>query len=506
MKWTEYHLGNGEEYDKPVREGMALFGLVAGKTAKTNADTLGLGPHEIGLTLMCQKVGDRWQVKAQIDYENESCQRCVKTSEGETDGTDIGSAKARDWLIRLLLRDMMKEITAYDPGPWGTLRGVRPVKIAHSMLDQGAAPETIITEYVGRYGTTGAKAKLATDIALRQRPFLARPGTVNRSVSLYIAIPYCLTRCLYCSFPSNPLPRDQKQVREFLQALYDDMADTAETIRRHRLRVDTVYIGGGTPTSLGEDVFAELLQRVKEVFIHTPSAEFTVEAGRPDSMSAGKINAMVHCGVNRVSINPQSMQDRTLQLIGRSHTVRDVVDIFHQFRDYKSISINMDVIAGLPGETEKDMIDTMEKIASLAPDNLTVHTLALKRGSELKLAAGAYPLPDEKTTSSMTAIAAKYANQMGMVPYYLYRQKYMTGNLENIGYARPGTECVYNIQIMEERQTIIGLGPAASSKIVDTTSMKLTSCYHPKEVNRYISHLPVYLAQRRRLLDELYGK
>ena len=490
---TEYYLECTEGCEKAVKEGMALF-------------TPFLDSHQISLQVRCCQTGNRWQVNVSIDYHHESGERRLKTLADETTGPDSSSPKERDWLIRRLIWQGMKTVTAYDPGPWGILRGVRPIKIAHTLIDKGASPEAVIGEYMSHYGTSPAKARLAAEIALRQRPFLTPQGRKSRAVSIYIAIPYCPTRCLYCSFPANPLPADHRQLRDFLQALYLDMADAKDALARHNLTVETVYIGGGTPTSLGENDFRDMLHTVKKTFITSDTAEFTVEAGRPDSITEGKIVAMANEGVTRVSINPQSMQDRTLAVIGRRHSVQAIIDLFHQFRRYCAISINMDIIAGLPGETEQDMIDTMEKIAALGPDNLTVHTLTLKRGSALKAAGAAYPLPDDRATTAMTDIAASFAKEMGLVPYYLYRQKYMTGNLENIGYARPGRECIYNIQIMEERQTIIGIGPAAGSKMVDTAAMKLTSCYHPKEVSRYISHLPVYLAQRTTLLNDLYGE
>ncbi|WP_333595814.1 coproporphyrinogen dehydrogenase HemZ, partial [Anaerospora hongkongensis] len=310
---------------------------------------------------------------------------------------------------------------------------------------------------------------------------------------------------LYCSLPGFTLPAKQSQVDAFLQALDTDMTNAAASIQKHGLTVMSVYVGGGTPTSFSEADFARLLTSIKQTFINEHTKEFTVEAGRPDSISAGKIAAMRSAGVNRVSVNPQTMQQKTLDRIGRNHTVDDIVTVFHQFRQANIGIINMDVIAGLPGETEQDMIDTMEKIASLEPDNLTIHTLALKKGSRLKTSLSEHSLPNETVTGRMVEIAAAYARQLGMQPYYLYRQKYMTGNLENVGYSFPGKECLYNMQIMEERQTVIGVGPAAGTKAVNCRTFDLRKCYNAKDVTAYMNNLPIYLGDRQLLLDNLFA-
>ena len=502
MKQTEYLLISNIECTRSVAEAMVLFDLRPAADAGNN-DFSSLASHQIGVKVACRPDGPLWLIVLEIIYNEQERHRITRSAQQALHADDMhGSEKNR--VIRLLIWETMKSITGQDPSPWGILRGVRPVKIVHRLLDKGFSPSAIPTQLTTHYGVSAVKAALVTAIAVKQRPFLALPGHSNRTVSLYIAIPYCPTRCLYCSFPANPLPPDPMQLAAFLKALYRDLADTREALRRHQLQVQTIYVGGGTPTSLNDQDFSQLIETIANWFVSSTVREFTVEAGRPDSITTGKITAMIRHGVTRVSINPQTMQDRTLRLIGRNHTVQDVTSVFHQIRQNQAISINMDIIAGLPGETEQDMIDTMEKISSLRPDNLTVHTLALKQGSELKANSSLQLLPDRQTTVSMVEIAAAYAAEMRLEPYYLYRQKYMTGNLENVGYALPAKECLYNIQIMEERQTIIGSGPAAGSKVVDCRTMKLQSSYNPKEVTRYISHLPVYLQTRNRVLDELY--
>jgi len=490
---NEYRFVGNLQYSRDVQDVMVLFHFQpAAESALGNNRTL--------VTVECN---DR-QVVIQIDYLDDHGERVSQKLDSTIDQAESTEYPIVKRYIRLTLLEMLKRITGYDPGPWGILRGVRPTKLIHRMLDEGQSTEKIICDFSHRYGVTTEKARLATDIAVRQRPLLAQSGSTGKNVSVYIGIPYCPTRCLYCSFPGYTLPSKRSQVEEFLNALNMDMTNALASIKQHGLSVQAVYVGGGTPTSLADADFAHLLENIKQFFIGEHTSEFTVEAGRPDSITAEKIAAMGRAGVNRVSVNPQTMQQKTLEHIGRKHTVKDVIDVFHQFRQAAIGVINMDIIAGLPGETEQDMIDTMEKIASLGPDNLTVHTLALKKGSRLKTSISDHELPSEAVTGRMVGIAASYAIHMGMDPYYLYRQKYMTGNLENVGYSIPGKECLYNMQIMEERQTVIGIGPAAGTKAVNCHTFNLRKCYNAKDVLAYVSNLPIYLKQRQLLLDNLF--
>lgn len=490
---SEYQYTGDQQYSRDVQDVMALF------TIWPAAETDGIG--RFCVIVECSAS----QVVTQIEFQNAHGEKLAKTERSNLAVTGTGTQPTVKQSIRLSLLKMMKEITSYDPGPWGILRGVRPTKLAHRMLDQGQPVEKIIHNFCHNYGVHAEKAQLVTDIAVRQQPLLARLEGTGRNIGVYIGIPFCPTRCLYCSFPGFTLPAKQSQVDAFLHALYFDMANAAASIQKHGLTVTSVYVGGGTPTCFAEADFAQLLTTIKQCFIDEHTKEFTVEAGRPDSISAGKIAAMRRVGVNRVSVNPQTMQQKTLDQIGRKHTVDDIVAVFRQFRQANIGIINMDVIAGLPGETEQDMIDTMEKIASLEPDNLTIHTLALKKGSRLKTSLSEHNLPNETVTGRMVDIAAACARRMGMQPYYLYRQKYMTGNLENVGYSFPGKECLYNMQIMEERQTVIGVGPAAGTKAVNCRTFDLKKCYNAKDVTAYMNNLPIYLGERQLLLDNLFA-
>ncbi|MDF2570636.1 MAG: miaB 2, partial [Sporomusa sp.] len=407
---------------------------------------------------------------------------------------------------------LMRRLTGSNPAPWGILRGVRPTKIVHRLLDQGLNHSQITTKLVKEYALETAKADLVTDIAIHQRSVVVSPDNPvkGKKVSIYVGIPYCPSRCLYCSFPAYVLPEQREQLDAFLRSITRDIESAGQLITKFNLSVESIYVGGGTPTSLAATDLATLLALIREVFQNAQMKEFTVEAGRPDSINNEKIDVMRQYGINRVSINPQTMQDKTLKQIGRKHTVQDIIDIFGKIRQAGIPLVNMDVIAGLPGETEADMEDTMRQISILNPENITVHTLALKRGSVLKESLNSgllscQSLPNEEITRAMLKVAADYTTRMDMHPYYLYRQKYMTGNLENIGYAKSETDCLYNIQIMEERQTIIGIGPAAGTKAVSPNQWRLQSSYNAKDVVSYIKNLDVYLNERNTLLSRLYG-
>jgi oxygen-independent coproporphyrinogen-3 oxidase len=383
---------------------------------------------------------------------------------------------------------------------WGILRGVRPTKLVHKQLDKGQKPEWIRSFLQKEYGLHPSKAGLITEIALRQRSHL---NTSARNISIYIGIPFCPSKCLYCSFPSFILP-ERQQVAAFLDVLEKELSETKKMVGHYGLAVENVYIGGGTPTSLGNEDFARLLQMTSRLAVNKCTREYTIEAGRPDTINMEKIQLMKRFNVNRVSINPQTMQEKTLKYIGRMHTAQAIIDVFVKMRSAGISAINMDVIAGLPGETAEDIADTLEKIAVLQPDNLTVHTLALKKGSTLKTFIHEHSLTDEAMTAKMLDVCRSYVQRMGLKPYYLYRQKYMAGNFENVGYAKPGVECLYNMQIMEERQTILGHGPAAATKVVDVRNWSLASCYNAKDLATYLHKCDNYAGQKRALLANLF--
>lgn len=402
----------------------------------------------------------------------------------------------------ILINDGIAKDLNIERAPWGILHGVRPTKIVHHALDRGEKRKAVIDMLCRDYGAGLEKSSLITDLAIRQRPFLT--GTDDKTVSIYIGIPFCLTRCLYCSFPAYILP-GKNGLEEFWQAMTADIRAAKDAVERYGFKVQSVYIGGGTPTALPNDMFERLLTAVEENFITPDTIEFTVEAGRPDSMSLEKIGSMRRHGVNRVSVNPQTMQEKTLRRIGRRHTPRDIVAMYHLLRGLSNFSINMDLIIGLPGETAAEVADTMAQIEPLKPDDITVHALALKRGSCLAMHMEDYELPDDEEAQKMFAVARDAIESWGLRPYYLYRQGYQRGELENVGFCRPGAESMYNIQIMEERQTIIGIGGAATTKVVDPATGIMKACFNAKELSVYIKRIDGYTKRRADFLAAAYG-
>lgn len=418
-------------------------------------------------------------------------------------GKDEHEKAAVHRLVKLNLYHLLRQRFAFASAPWGILHGVRPTKIVHRYIEQGLSASEIIERLAHDYDVSNEKAVLITKLAFRQLPFLAtgRP----RLVSIYLGIPFCLSRCLYCSFPSYVLP-DKEKLAAFMSVWQHDLLTAAKDVARYGLQVQNIYIGGGTPTSLPDEIFAEMLRLVYNSFYGSAAGEFTVEAGRPDSISAAKIEAMKRYKVDRVSVNPQTMQEKTLRLIGRQHTPRDIVDMFQRLRLGGLEHINMDVIIGLPGEDEADMADTIGRVLALEPDDITLHALALKRGSRLKEQLQTTPLPDDATARRMFSLALKAVEEKGFQPYYLYRQGYMSGQLENIGCCKTGAESMYNIQIMEENQTIIGIGPAAVTKVPGGGGKRLHSSFNAKDLISYVRDIDRYIEKRADLLHTAYGK
>ena len=336
--------------------------------------------------------------------------------------------------------------------PWGTLTGIRPTKIVMEMLENGMSLEDIKKHLKEVYLVSDKRIKLCTDTAKNEFNILKKIDYKN-GYSLYIGIPFCPTRCLYCSFTSYSIAQWKKDTDTYVEALCKELLAVSKMYEGKKLQ--TVYMGGGTPTSLEGYQLSKILNVVKTNFDLSNLFELTVEAGRPDSITKEKLEALKDVGVDRISINPQTMQQKTLDLIGRHHLARDV-----GFEN-----INMDFIIGLNGETLEDVIDSFTKVRTFAPESVTIHSLALKRAARLNT-ENKREIMDNDLILSMINTATDTCADLGLEPYYLYRQKNMAGNLENIGFSKPGKECLYNILIMEEKQTIIACGAGTSSKIV----------------------------------------
>lgn len=380
--------------------------------------------------------------------------------------------------------------------PWGNLTGIRPTKLTMAMLAEGMADDEIIAQMKAAHAVSDEKARLSLDISRRERQLLDRIHYAD-GYSLYIGIPFCPTTCLYCSFTSYPIAAWRKRVQEYLQALFREIDFVADAYRDKIL--DTIYIGGGTPTTLGADELGSLLQRIHDRFDFGQVKEFTVEAGRADSITREKLDVLRTYGVTRISVNPQTMNDATLKYIGRQHTVAQVKEAFHMAREAGFDNINMDIILGLPGELGTDVQHTIDEVKKLNPDSLTVHSLAIKRASKLSQWIEENGIGTLRNTDATMEIAQKGAYALGMKPYYLYRQKNMSGNFENVGYAQEGKYGIYNILIMEEVQTILALGAGSISKRVYPDG-RIERSENMKDVALYIERIDEMIGRKRQLL------
>lgn len=386
--------------------------------------------------------------------------------------------------------------------PWGTLTGIRPTKIAMTRLEEGWTEAEIRTFMGDTYLTSPEKIDLSIEIARRERELLS-PIDCEHGYSLYIGIPFCPTTCLYCSFTSFPIGAWRGKMHLYLKALFKEIDYVAEKMRGRTL--DTVYFGGGTPTSLQAEELDAILTRLEERFDLSSVREFTVEAGRPDSITREKLETLRAHGITRISINPQTMKQATLDLIGRKHTVEMVKEKYRLARELGFSNINMDLIIGLPEEDISDVRATMEEIRALAPDSVTVHSLAIKRAARLNIFRERYAGLKIENTQEMIDLTAKYAREMGLMPYYLYRQKNMAGNFENVGYAAPDKACIYNILIMEEKQTIVACGAGTTTKVTFPAENRLERAENVKDVDQYIARIDEMIGRKDRLLDIKYG-
>jgi len=369
--------------------------------------------------------------------------------------------------------------------PWGALVGIRPSKMVREWLNNGYSKNEVAQILHDPFCVNEEKAWLAIAVAQAERRLTDKIHLLgSKPVGIYVSIPFCPSRCVYCSFNTCDRPADADVMARYVQALAAECQAKATLLKQMGGIVSSIYIGGGTPTVLDDDLLRRVLEVVGSFF---RAQEFTVEAGRPDTLTPQNLRILRSFGVNRLAVNPQTLNDRTLKIIGRNHTADDFFKAFDMARFAGFDCINTDVIVGLPGECADDMRRTMESIETLSPENITVHTLAVKRASRLPQRLGDYSLPDAHATESMLVTAAASIAKIGLKPYYLYRQKNMTGLFENVGYAKSGCECLYNVGMMAETQTVLGIGAGAVSKFVDSESISRE--FNPKSPELYIENM-----------------
>lgn len=418
----------------------------------------------------------------------------------ETEGLDRKEKKnvLKQELYKMVSTGLGREL------PWGTLSGIRPTKIAMKLLDEGATDDEVFRYMKDVYLTSDEKAQLSVDIAKREKALLDKVDYDN-GYSLYIGIPFCPSTCAYCSFTSYPLGVWRKSVDRYLDALEKEIDYTAQKFYHKKL--NSIYIGGGTPTTLEPYQLDRLIRKIRCSFDLKDCLEFTVEAGRPDSITREKLMALKKNGISRISVNPQTMKQETLDIIGRHHTVEDTIESFKLARELGFDNINMDLIMGLPEESIDDVKHTMEVIKELNPDNVTIHSLAIKRAARLTIFKDRYQDMQMVNTQEHMSVCEKYCKEIGLEPYYLYRQKGMAGNMENVGYAKAGKAGVYNILIMEEKQTIVACGAGASTKRVwaepnpDGTH-RIERCENVKDVGQYIDRIDEMIERKQKLFEE----
>lgn len=383
--------------------------------------------------------------------------------------------------------------------PWGVMSGIRPAKNVREFLEKGLSKEEVKKTLKNLYEVNDEKTELSMTVAENEKLLLSEIR--ENSVSIYIGIPFCPTRCLYCSFISSDVKITGKYIKDFVRLLCEEIKKTKEIIDKAGLFVDNIYIGGGTPTTLDEKELEVLLKCVNLYLVSDELKEFTVEAGRPDTITKEKLLIMKQNNVNRISINPQTMNDKTLEKVGRAHNSDMVKKVYKEAKNIGFSCINMDLIAGLPDESPEMFYYSLDEVIKLDPENITVHSMCVKRAADLKKKD--VELSKASDMNKMLSYTQNRMKDTKRVPYYMYRQKNISGNLENVGYAKTGTMSTYNINIMEELQTIIALGGGGVTKIV--MGDRIERIFNFKNPDEYIKRFDEILEKKDLILDYLKG-
>ena len=408
------------------------------------------------------------------------------------------SEREKKRFIKEPIYNMLSEYTGYVP-KWGMITGVRPAKTAGELLEARMNDEDIIKYFTEGYKTSYQKAALALNVYKAERKILDLNGP--NDISLYIGIPFCPTRCLYCSFTSYPISMYKDKVDSYVDSVIKEIKFLGEQLKGREL--NTVYIGGGTPTTLEPDQMDRLITSLKENFDFSTVREFTVEAGRPDSITEEKLKTLKKHNVSRISINPQTMNQETLDIIGRRHTVEQVKEAFKLARQCGFNNINMDFILGLPQEDEKMVRYSMEEAKKLSPEGITVHSLALKRAARLNIMKDKYSDMHMENSSELMKVTEKYSEEMNMKPYYLYRQKNMAGNQENVGYSIEGCEGLYNILMMGDFQDVWAVGAGAVTKLLSPDRKEGKRIDTVKNVDQYIERIDEMIERKRKYFQSM---
>ena len=425
------------------------------------------------------------------------------TELGTSDGSETENRQLKRIYSHVFL-DVLEQYTGMQQS-WGILTGIRPTKLYHKYRQMGHDRETVKQLLMDKHRISEEKSELLETIERVQLGAIPDLHEIKDEVSIYIGIPFCPTKCAYCTFPAYAIHRKNGRVESFLDGLHEEIREIGKWLTARDIKITTIYFGGGTPTSIEADEMDALYQTMYDSFPHMKEVrEVTVEAGRPDTITPEKIDVLKKWGIDRISVNPQSYTDETLKAIGRHHSVQETIDKFWLSRNMGMKNINMDLIIGLPNEGLEEFQHSLDETEKMQPESLTVHTLSFKRASEMTRNKNKYKVADRKTVEQMMQLGENWTKQNGYVPYYLYRQKNILGNLENVGYAKPGEESLYNIIIMEEVQTIIGVGCGASSKFMEPATGKITQFQNPKDPAAYILTFEEYIDKKIEHLERIF--
>ena len=469
-----------------------LLTLFPGERPEYPASPADQGENHLVLTL--SRAGGWASAHALLTYQGETYSHFSRAPDPPAHTGRLERDRVLQRILKTAFYQAGTAALSREP-PWGALTGVRPVKIPTKALSQGDTPQQVDGMLWDLYRVSEARRRLALDCA--QATLDVRDTLEEREVSLYVGIPFCPSRCAYCSFISAGAGKSLSLQEPYLDALVQEVRAAGAALARAGRQVRSVYFGGGTPTTLSAQQLHRLLGELEDHIDLAWCGEYTVEAGRPDTITAEKLAALKAHGCTRVSVNPQTMSDAVLRAIGRAHTAGDFLAAWDLVRQTGFQVVNMDLIAGLPADSEEGFRASLDQILALGPENITVHTLALKKGSRLMEQGGGLPAAEE--VSHMLDYAWSALREASYAPYYLYRQKYMSGGFENVGWCRPGTESLYNVVMMEELHTILSLGSGGVTKLIDPRAGSLIRLSNPKFPKEYISHISDIIRQKEEI-------
>ena len=447
--------------------------------------------EEHGARFALEREGDTARLTAQVCWQGRQARGEDAFPAGELDAPPERAYHVVQHALKMAFYRAGTALLGKEP-PWGALTGVRPVKLPTRSMEQGASPQQAREELEREYRVSPVRSQLALDCA--QASLAVKSTLKPHEVSVYVGIPFCPTRCAYCSFVSADVGRTLKLVEPYLEEVLEEVAATGRALREAGLTVRSFYMGGGTPTTLSAPQMDRLLTACREGLPLEGCTEYTVEAGRPDTINREKLEVLKGHGIGRISINPQTLEEEVLVAIGRKHSPQDILDAYALAREVGFACINMDLIAGLPRDSFSGFCRSLEGVLALGAENVTVHTLALKKGSTLMERGDLLPAGGE--VEEMLSFSLNTLRGAGYVPYYLYRQKYMSGSLENVGWTKPGLESLYNIVMMEELQTVVSIGGGGVTKLVSPDGRRILRLPNPKYPHDYLASREKVLAQK----------